>query len=185
MDYNLSPGDILLFKKDKGFDPIGTLVTSEERDTDVCHSAFVGVNGNIWTTGAKGLMFYGQVNTIKYLKDQSFYVCRFDVLSPLQISIMDTNAERMRGMMYGFWKVFLLIQKSKFGGVVRRLYPWLTKTVKNPFCSEAVSDCCWKAALRVCEIMGKEEPSAITPANLKSYAQLKGTSLNIIDEVNQ
>jgi hypothetical protein len=185
VDYSLEPGDILLFKKKPGFDIWGSLITSEERDTDVCHAAFIGLNGDVWTTGANKIAFYGQESVVKYLKDKSFYACRFDYLSPLQLSIIDTNGKRMEGMMYGFWKVFWLVQKSKFGGVVKRLYPWLTKIVKDPFCSEAVADSFWRAGLRVCEVMGKEEPSAITPANLKSYAQLKSTMLNIVQEVNQ
>lgn len=185
MEYNLQPGDILLFKTKKGFDPIGSFITSQERDTDVCHAAFVGVNGNIWTTGADKFIFYGQVNAAKYLKDRSFYVCRLDSPALIQLSIMDTNAERMKGMIYGFWKVQMLIMKSDLGGIVRRLHPWLTKVVKNPFCSEAVADCCWKAGFRVCFCMGKEEPSAITPANLKTYAQLKLSPLDIVCEVNQ
>lgn len=189
MDYELKPGQIILFKKKKGFDPIGSFITSEERDTDVCHVAFIGINGDIWSTGVMSKLgmpfYYGRINATQYCTNRDFYVCEFDHLSPLQLSIMDTNAKRMQGMMYGFWKVMLLIQRSRLGGIVNRLYPWLTKTVRDPFCSEAVADCCWRAGLHICESLGKEEPSAITPANIKSYAQLKGTSLNIVKEVNQ
>lgn len=187
--YSLKPGDILLFKKKDGFDPVGNFITSQERDTDVCHAAFVGANGEIWTTGAVKRLgcpfFYGSVNAEDYCKGRDFYVCRFDAVTPNQINIMQQNAIRMTGMIYGFSKVFLLIQKSKLGGIVKRLYPWLTKEVKSPFCSEAVADCCWKAGLPVCLCMGKEEPSAITPANLKMYAQIKLSPLNIVQDVNQ
>jgi hypothetical protein len=119
------------------------------------------------------------------LAGKSFYVCRHDSLSPDIKEILVRTAFAMQGQIYGIWKVILLIQLSKFGGVVRRLHPWPTKVVKNPFCSEAVAYCYWKAGLRICEEMGKEEPSAITPANIKAYAEMKGTPLNIIREINQ
>jgi hypothetical protein len=50
--YDLRPGDILLFKKKDGFDPVGSFITAQERDTNTCHAAMIGKTGNIWTTGA-------------------------------------------------------------------------------------------------------------------------------------
>lgn len=189
MDYDLRPGDILLFKKKDGFDPVGSFITAQERDTNTCHAAMIGKTGNIWTTGAiKHFgcpIFYGSVSPETYLAGRDFTICRFINLTESQLGIMEANSVRMTGMIYGFHKVLLLIQKSKFGGVVRRLYPWLTKEVKHPFCSEAVSDSCWKANLPVCQSMGKEEPSAITPANLYQYALMKGSPLNIVQEIDQ
>lgn len=188
-DYNLYPGDILLFKKKKGFDLWGSVITAEERDTDVCHAAFADSASFIWTTGAENHLgipaFYGYVKTEDYLAGKSFYICRYAWLTRVQTDKLNQTARSMQGQMYGIWKVVLLIQLSKLGGIVKRLHPWITHVVKNPFCSEAVAYCYWQAGLRICEEMGKEEPSAITPANIKAYAQMKGTPLNIIQEVNQ
>lgn len=192
--YDLKPGQILIFKKKDGFDPVGSFVTAEQRDTDVSHAALVGKNGEIWTTGAIrkfGLPnFFGAADPSEYLKGRDFYICEFDTLTPEQMNIIQENAERMTGMFYGFHKIAMLVLKARRGGTVHRLWPWLTKEVKNPFCSEAVADCFWKAGLRVCEVNGscerwKDEASAITPANLKTYAEMKGTPLQIIRVVDQ
>lgn len=189
-DYSyLQPGDILLFKIKKDFDIWGKVITSEERDTDVCHATIIGHRGFVWSTGVKKKFgvsaYFGAVKFENYLPGRSFYVCRLDNLSPVVCGeIMDTTYG-FTGQVYGMWKVLLLTQKAKFGGIVRRLYPWLTKVVKNPFCSESVAYSYWQAGIRICENMGKEEPSAITPANIKAYAQMKGTPLNIVHEIDQ
>src|SRR5262249_2003819 len=98
-----------------------------------------------------------------------------------QIQTMLKICQNFSGQWYGFHKVILLMLRGNFPGIVHRLFPWPTGLhIRNPFCSEAVAAACWSAGLYVCREMGKEEPSAITAANLYTYAMMKGTALNII-----
>ena len=194
MNYTPVPGDILVFKKKQGFDPIGSFITSEERDTDVCHVAFVGnpeiLTGEplIWTTGAIEGIRYGYTNA-EYLKGRDFYVCRYDNLTPNQMGLIVNAAWKFYLELYGFHKLAILILKSRFGGVVQQLYPWPSGLkIHNPFCSEAVAACFWEAGLQIChydseDTVWKKEPSAITPANILTYAQMKNTPLSVIQEV--
>jgi len=186
-NYQPQSGDILLFKPKKGFDPIGSFITAEERDTDVSHAAFIGFHENlVWTTGAEtkfGLQFfYGADLVERYIKNRGFYVCRYDGITMNQKMLLFDRAWEFRGQIYGFHKVALLMLKAGRGGIVKRLYPWATRNIKHPFCSEAVVECYNYAGIDLFTALGKEEPSAMSPANIKQYAQMKDTKLNIVGE---
>lgn len=187
MTYQLKPGQLLLFEKN-GFDPIGSFITSQERETNICHAAFVGINGKIWTTGAYGFLekiFYGQVDPEEYLKNRKYHVAEFDNLTGEELCIMDKTAKLMEGQPYGFSKVSWLMFLSNLptGGVVKQIHFWPWKTgiyLDSPFCSESVANACWKAGRFICQDVGKKEPSAIAPSSIYTYAKTKETDLNIV-----
>lgn len=187
------PGQILLLKRTH-HDPFGSFIVNSQRITDVCHTAIVASdhpNPYLWTTGAH-LINFGLSPLSEEMEGRHYYIAELESMTPDKLSKIFSTLSHFDGQPYGLHKVLLLMAKSNipFTAEPSRLYPWLTpiSKIRHPFCSESVAAAYWSAGINICQYYPdgtrwKEEPSAITPADIYLYACMKETKLNIVHEV--
>jgi hypothetical protein len=162
----------------KGFiDPMGTIDTVLQGDTEAAHVWWVLPSDRIATTGAKAFVFYGEVEAAKYLRGKTFYLLETvdplpaDKLARMQAAhddLMHSGA----GRLYGLWKFPLLGLLAARHGDVDKMgrKPKITRPV-CPICSQAVAWCFWHAGIPIGKMFGKEDWSAVLPETILKEAK--------------
>lgn len=193
----LKPGSLLIFQKSKN-DPLGAFIVNSQRITQVSHASIIysidDKTGKIMlaTTSGESMGRFGIKDMTDEVAGRSFYVAEYENLTQDSLNEMKLVLASYIGQWYGLHKVAWLILKSNFPltGEPTRLWPWLTPVNKivNPFCSESIAAAFWSVGLNLCQqypdgTKWKEEPSAITPADLYLYACMKETPLNIVAHI--
>lgn len=178
----LKPGMIGVNLKGN-FDPMGTLDTLLQGDTKAAHVWFVLRNGNIATTGAKALLFYGEVDPDEYFKGKSCYLLEtVDPLNSAQLSIMQAAHNEMMdsgpGRIYGLWKFGIIWGLCLIHGAVNKTgnKPKIRRPT-CPICSQAVAYPFWSAGVPIGKSQGKEDYTAVLPETILAEAQQTGYML--------
>lgn len=162
----------------KGFiDPMGTIDTVLQGDTEAAHVWMVLPSGKIATTGAEKFIIYGEVEPDKYLKGKTFFLLEtVDPLTAGQHTIMQAaHNDLMRsgwGRIYGIWKFPILGLLGFIHGDVEKTgkQPKRTRPV-CPICSQAVGYPCWTAGLYVGKSQGKLDYTALLPETFLKEAK--------------
>lgn len=156
----LKPGQVIIFQG-------ANFITQLQGDTNAKHVCMVGADPTkIWTTGAKALAFFGQVDAEKYLAGKEYILAEVrGGLTPEQLDIIENTNRMMRGHFYGFWKYAQLEKKALKMGRIRYLgkVPQPDIVIKNPICSQAVGCALWRAGIKVGGFRGKLDATALLP----------------------
>jgi hypothetical protein len=164
-------------------DPMGTLDTLLQGDTDGAHVWWVLPNGKIATTGAKALVIYGEADPDTYLAGKSCYLLEtVDPLTAEQLKIMEAcHQQIMRsglGRIYGIWKFGVIWALALFNGDVSKTgYKPKTTRPICPICSQAVGYCYWSAGIPIGKSQGKEDWTSDLPETIIKEAKQTGYSL--------
>ena len=179
----LKPGMVGVNLKGQ-FDVLGTINTFAQGDTKAAHVWWVLPNGKIATTGAKALLFYGEVDPDEYLKGKTCYLLEtVDPLTKWQLGIMQAcHQDLMKagaGRFYGIWKPFYIGMLGLFfGGVEKMGFKPTSKRPTFPICSQAVAYPFWKADVPIGKAQGKQDWSAVLPETILKEAQETGFDLS-------
>lgn len=172
----LTPGRVGVMLKGR-LDVMGTLDTVLQGDTEAAHVWWVLPSGKIATTGAKGLLFYGEVEAARYLHGKRFYLLEtVDPMSAGQLAILQAAHQEMMqsglARLYGLWKFLLLsLLAARFGHVSKTGRLPKTTRPSFPICSQALGYCFWKAGVPIGKSQGKEDWTAVLPETILKEAK--------------
>jgi hypothetical protein len=159
------------------FDPMGTIDTVLQGDTDAAHVWWVLPSGRIATTGAVSGILYGERDAAEYLKGKKFFLLEtIDTIPNDKLAIMQHCHEQMlhSGIkrFYGIWKFLWLEWLAAIDGSVTKtgLKP-KTSVPEFPICSQALAYCFWSAGMPIGAAQGKEDWTAVLPETILAEAK--------------
>lgn len=172
----LKPGMIGVNLKGK-VDPMGTIDTVLQGDTEAAHVWWVLPNGKIASTGAVAGLFYGELEPREYLKNKKFYLLEtIDPISVSMLSVMQACHEQLMASglkrFYGIWKFPILFSLGVINGNVTKTGRTPKTTVPDfPICSQALAYPFWKAGIPIGKAQGKEDWTAVLPQTILAEAK--------------
>jgi hypothetical protein len=158
----LQAGDVI-FIKGRGF--LAWLNRFAQGNTDAGHVCLYVGNGKIHTTGANGLLWYGEVDAAKYLEGKEWEVRRWPGgLTTTQVEQVLEWSFSLFGGRYPIGKLLLMFAYKFRGEQIDQVAG--PGNGKGMICGGAVAYCLDGAGLEVLKRLEKTDYDAVTPEDL-------------------